>query len=279
MFCQKCGKEIDDNARFCANCGSELSTVNKNEFAVLRSLGLDIKEVTKKFFSKNPSSIMETSNNHKSKIGLVFILINALLFGFTTCLNVVQIANYWLGNVVSNSKAVLEDLLGNIVTSYLSDEISSSISEVPISFELFWPLMLMALIISAIVICLVYILLKVEKKPLKPFSSVSNCVGLASYPMIVALTVNLIVGLIIPYLTIFFFVMGILISLIYLYEGLKNIFEVEKPIIRSAIIFMAILIVITIAISIGLNAIEEAILDAISSGTGSVLGELIKSSF
>ncbi|MBR2498482.1 MAG: zinc-ribbon domain-containing protein [Clostridia bacterium] len=32
MFCTKCGKEIDDDARFCSNCGSSTGYQNSQEF-------------------------------------------------------------------------------------------------------------------------------------------------------------------------------------------------------------------------------------------------------
>ncbi|MBS5191416.1 MAG: zinc-ribbon domain-containing protein [Lachnospiraceae bacterium] len=30
MFCPKCGKQLDDGAKFCFNCGFSIESVNKN---------------------------------------------------------------------------------------------------------------------------------------------------------------------------------------------------------------------------------------------------------
>lgn len=279
MFCENCGKEIEDNAKYCAGCGTELHAVKNSNIALLNTIIVDSKEATKRFFSKDPSSIMEMGNKSESKIGIVLIFLNALLFGFVTCLNIAQVINRWLGNVLSSTESVLNKLLGSIFASYITENISSPAEEMPVPFELLLPLMLVSLIITVIVICLVYIFLKVKKGSPKPFYSICNYVGLASFPIIVALLINLVIGLLFPYLAIFFFVLGVLISLIYLYESLKNIFEVEKPIIQTAIVFMAILVVIAIAISIGLDAVEDAIVDAISNESGGFLGGLLKNAF
>lgn len=38
MFCKKCGKENDSNAKFCAFCGCNIGEEVKEEETVLRSL-------------------------------------------------------------------------------------------------------------------------------------------------------------------------------------------------------------------------------------------------
>lgn len=279
MFCQKCGHEVEGNAKFCAGCGADLNAVESENTTTLNAIIADGKEVTKRFFSKSPGSIMEIGNKNDSKIGIIFIFINSLLFGLVTCLNIEQVINHWLGNALSQTESALNNLFGSIFAGYITDNLSSPIKEISVPFELFLPLVSVALIITAIIIFLIYILFKAEKRLPKPFLNICNYIGLTTFPIIVALMINLIVGLVVPYLAIFFFVLGVLISLIYLYESLKNIFEVEKPIFRTALVFTAILIVVAIAISIGLDAVENTILDAISSETGGFLGELLNNAF
>lgn len=45
MICPNCGKEVNDNARFCAECGADLSNVNKaastNEFSQQQPKGFE----------------------------------------------------------------------------------------------------------------------------------------------------------------------------------------------------------------------------------------------
>ena len=43
MFCPKCGKQLDDGAKFCFNCGFSIESVNKN--AQNRKAGVQPKPV------------------------------------------------------------------------------------------------------------------------------------------------------------------------------------------------------------------------------------------
>lgn len=284
MYCNNCGKEIDENAKFCDGCGTNLQqNGNIMNNKLLNNTVLDCKEAIRRFFSKKPISILEMANKKDSKIGIIFIIITSLLFGFVTCINIAQVLNYWSQNAITSIEGILEKLLGSIYTGQimgsLEQELSSSFQKIPVPFELFLPLVIIALAIVGILIGCIHIFFRFKKIKLKPLNVIFNYIGLTNFPIVLSLIINVVIGLLFPIFTPFFFVLGILISLIYLYESLKNIFEVENPIIRTAIVYITVLIVIAIAISIGLDMVGDKLLETLSNETGGFLGELFEGAF
>lgn len=273
MFCKNCGKEIADTAKFCDGCGvktgEELKLIKKEE---INAILLDGKNAFCSFFSKNPASLIDATQKEKSKIGIVFIILNALLFGIVICFNFTQVVNRWMQNVVSDAKSAVSYFLGNIYSSAFFSQMDDSaldVDSLPVPYEMFLPLVLVAVVISTIIIAGIYLILKIKKQSFKPFLQVCNFVGISCVPIIVALVLNFVMGFVFPAITMFIFAWGILLSLIILYESLKGVFENSKPIVETAVLFMLVIGFLMIVVTISVNKISDSFLEAISNELGS----------
>lgn len=281
MFCKNCGKEIEDSAKFCDGCGASVEgTTSQNSGAAKAILG-EIKVLFKGFFSKNPCSVIEISKTSESKFGVIFILFNAILYGFAFCCNISQVLNNGMNSVISSAESAVSDLIGGFGSALAEDaisELSGGIEKIPVLWDLVLPLALIDLVVTAIIIACIYIVLKVKKQPLNPLANTLNIVGVAGLPIIIACALNLILGLILPQYTLLIFVIGVLASIVLLYEGLKDIFKVEKPLFEIIIMLSAVLVIATIILNIALDKVGESFLNMISSEFSNVFGNALKDS-
>ena len=277
MFCKNCGKEVEESAKFCDGCGTNLQGENvffQNAISKATPIISDCKGISKRFFSKKPDSIIDIAKNNNSKVGILFIIVNVLLFGFVSCFNFSQIINKFTDSFFSELVHFIEEVAGNFVASQLSA--IGGLEKVPVLYELFIPFAVISLGIFAVIIGSVYLIIKLKKLPFVPITSVLNCVGIASFPMLIALIFNFIVGFIFPCGTIFIFIFGVLTSLIFYYECNKEIFGNERPIIEISIVFITVLIVLAVAISIGYNMVGEKILDSMSGQLSDTTNEIVE---
>ena len=241
----------------------------------------EIKNIFKVFFSKAPCSVIEKSKISESKFGVIFILFNAILYGFAFCCNISQILKNWMNSVISSAESAVSDLIGGFGSALAEDaisELSGGIEEIPVLWDLVLPLALINLIVTAIIIACIYIVLKVKKQPLNPLTNTLNMVGVAGLPIIITCALNLILGLILPQYTLLIFVIGVLASVVLLYEGLKEIFKVEKPLFEIIIMLSAVLVIATIILNIALDKVGESFLNMISSEFSNVFGNALKDS-
>jgi len=268
MFCKKCGKELEDTARFCDGCGekqqiSSMPFNTENANAVLN----DGKQIIKKFFSKNPGNALVKSAGSNSKIGVVLIAINVLLFAFVSCLNITQIVNYMIK--AATSVITTNPLLGGVLGNAIPDV------KVPISFDLFFPFALFALFIPVVVFAGIYIVFKLNKKPLMGAFTIANVVGVSGLPIATALAVNFILGFILPQFTTLVFLAALLVSLVTLYEGVKTLLEIDNArIAEFAILTLMICIVLAIASQIAFAQVGEIVQNTIMKAAGDGLNSL-----
>lgn len=108
MFCKKCGKEIDDNAKFCPYCGEDLKGTeiiydsNKSNSFKGKSRGLALIFACLGFFC-----ISGIHRFYVGKIGTgILWLLTGGLFGIGTLIDVIMIATGSFtdidGNVLTN---------------------------------------------------------------------------------------------------------------------------------------------------------------------------------
>ncbi|MDD4564400.1 MAG: zinc ribbon domain-containing protein [Eubacteriales bacterium] len=275
MFCKKCGKELEDTARFCDSCGekqqiSSMPFNSENANAVLN----DGKQIIKKFFSKNPGNALINAASSNSKIGVVLIAINVLLFAFVSCLNITQIINHMIkattSVITSTTNSLLGDGLGNALTGKVIPDV-----EVPILYDLFFPFVLFALVIVAVVFAGIYIGFKLNKKPHKGAFTIANVVGVSGLPIATASAVNFILGFILPQFTTFVFLAAVLVSFVTLYEGVKSILGIDNALIAEfAILVLMVCIVLAIASQIAFAQVGEIVQNTIMNAAGDGLNSL-----
>lgn len=267
MFCQKCGKEIEDGAKFCDGCGESLreTTANtkKNDINVNAAI-VDGKKIAKGFFSKNPACIIDIAKDTQSKIGLFLIIINAVLFAFVSCFNITQNVNYIINSLLNGLK---ELVLKTGVADYSDVNVIPKIDITTWvnSLDFFLPMALIAIVISGAMISGIYIIFKIKKLTFKSFDVVCNTIGISLLPIISALVINFVFGLFVPQICIYVFAFGILISLIVLYHNLSNVFDTDRPLIEFSIIMLVVLVALGIAVIVGTNLLGNIIEDLIAT--------------
>jgi hypothetical protein len=268
MYCKKCGKEIEDTAKFCDGCGEpqqDLPSSHNSE--PVHAIMNDGKQILRKFFSKDPAAAIEEATGSQSKIGLVLIAITALLFALVSCLNSTQIINHIIRTVTSAITSTSNSLLGALGNAVTSSKIPDM--QIPVLFSLFFPFLLFALVVAAVVLAAIYIIFKLKKEPCKSIYTVTNVIGVAGLPIAAALVVNLIIGFVLPQFTIFILLAAALIGLVTLYEGFKTLFAVEKaPVIEFAVLVFVICLVLAIASQIVISQLESMLQDTIMKAAG-----------
>ena len=276
MFCKKCGKELASSVKFCDGCGEnqQASTASPLNAEIVNEVIGDGKKIFKNFFGGNPEkAIAEASSNH-SRTGILLIITTVLLFSLVSCLNLTQAINHMIKATSSAISSTVNAMLGGALGSALTKQAIPSI-EIPVLWDLFLPLTLLALAITAVLFVGIYITYKMKKERCKEFAMIANVIGVSSLPMLAALLVNFMIGFVLPQFTMPVFVAGVLVSLVALYDGSKNLFEVKKsPILEFAVLVLLICLVIAIASQIVVAEAGKIIQDTLMQMAGESLGGL-----
>ena len=279
MFCKKCGKELDDTAKFCGACGQNQDESiklepNKN----INNVILEGKDIVKGFFSKNPLSVIKSENYETSIIGIPLIIINILLFGFVSCLNITQYINKIINSVTSYIGNIAEDLLGDFLGGMTTTGITNF--EIPTLFSLFIPLCCFAAVLTVILFFGIYIIFKTKKTNCKNFKVIYNAIGISYFPLDIALILNFIVGIFLPQYTLFIFLFGFILMLIMLYESCKIIFETDKkPIFEFSILLILIIVFLAIGSQIAINSLINSLQKILISSASDGAKDIISSFF
>lgn len=119
MFCPKCGKQLDDGAKFCFNCGFSIESVNKN--AQNRKAGVQPKpvEVPRKPEVEPMQPIKEQQENmqydssypnHKKRnVKMVLVVVIAVIVAAIVVILVAQHLGYTLPFLSKNNYTVSSD--------------------------------------------------------------------------------------------------------------------------------------------------------------------------
>lgn len=119
MFCPKCGKQLDDGAKFCFNCGFSIESVNKN--AQNRKAGVQPKpvEVSRKPEAEPMQPIKEQQENmqydssypnHKKRnVKMVLVVVIAVIVAAIVVILVAQHLGYTLPFLSKNNYTVSSD--------------------------------------------------------------------------------------------------------------------------------------------------------------------------
>lgn len=284
MYCKNCGEEINDNVKFCGKCGASVqeagavTAVRQEETSMASVLITESKDTVVRFFTKNPSAVIEEAAQSKSYTGFMLIIINAILFAFVSCFNIPQ-AGVYIFNAAVNA---IQDMASSISGSALGGSIAGSYlptaAASPI-FDMFIPLFFAAIIIFAVEFAGIYIALKAERTKLSHYANAVNVMGAAALPLSAALVLNFIIGFIYPLAVLFVYAAAVLVHMALIYDGLRHMTNKdEAPVfgvaVLSVIIAAAMLIAFTVAAGRIGDALQKSITDTIADGIGSVLGSL-----
>jgi hypothetical protein len=273
--------ELKEGIKYCPNCGTSqkesTKEINSNQVSLVKVTVDDGKKSLKQLFSKSPVLAISEASKSKSYIWAVSFLVNILLFAFVSCNNITQLMNHAGAGIHDTlaSKANASLGLGGVLP------IGNAIPDfkIPTLYELFWPLILMAVIMLAMEFAGLYLPLLIRKtKPNSPLY-VLNVVAVASLPLTASLIVNFVVGLLFPPATICIFAVAIIINMVLLYEGIHKLAEFETaPIwefsLSVLVICIVCLIVSEMFVGNAMNQLINQIVAQIGSAAGSALGKL-----
>lgn len=283
MYCKKCGKELEDTAKFCDGCGDKQQSASiPFDTAAANAVLGDGKRIIKSFFSKNPGSALVEAGSSSSKMGVVLVAINVFLFGLVPCFNITQVINHMIKATTDAITSTTNSMLGSVLGGAMTKQAIPTV-EVPVAFDFFPALVVFALAVTAIVFASIYITFKLSKRPSKGFFTVANVVGVSGLPIATALLVNFILGFVLPQFTPFVFLAAMLVSLVALYEGFKTLLERDTPLIAEfAILVLLVSIVFAIGLQFALaqagNAVQDTIIQAAGKGLeglGGVFGSFL----
>ena len=100
------------------------------------------------------------------------------------------------------------------------------------------------------------------------YKAVKYYIGVSCLPLITALIINFVFGFFLPQVTLYVFIIGLLVSLVFLYDSLRSIFDKEQaPIIEISVLLLIILLAFAIVFKIAINQLDSALQDYIIKST------------
>lgn len=259
MFCNNCGKNLSEGARFCDECGAQVGVANpvsiestnvpapKEDNPIFK----DTAKTLKGFFSKNT---VKTVGESAKSIGMEWILIglmSALVYSFALALNV---------------KQIIDSLLGSV-----SDLISGSLYNFGSWF--LYGLLICIGTYFLMSVCIYGAMKLIFKKEIS-IKNVLNLVSTASLPLTVAYLLNIIFGFLWTPFIIIFSVVALIATAVLLYVGIQKFEKLEKsPYITYVGIWAVVVAIIVIIISvITKNVIDGAVSDLMGSLGNNLFG-------
>lgn len=229
------------------------------------------KNVLLRFFTKDPSGVVEEASKSRSYIGFALIAINVILFAFVTCFNAPQSGSYLFNSVITSMRQLVTLLGSSSIGYYLPTADSSPI------FYLFIPMFFLSLILLAVEFVGMYIALKVKHKKIDHYLNAVNVMGVATLPLSAALVLNFILGFFYPLAAPFVFITAVFIHMILIYDGIRHIVNDDKAhfvcfAILAAILCIVMIIIFAIALNMISNMLQQGILSAVSGASRSLQG-------
>lgn len=256
MFCNKCGKQLPDNAAFCSGCGNQIAAAPAPGYATQApapagEMPLTIKRLLGQFVAfftkKDPIAVVNGSAHDKSFSGLIVAVFGMLMMALGTMVNVNQ-------GYLAASKAAYKDY-----GLSWSDKIAKEVAKTfPSGISFGMTLLAVAVVYIAVAAMLFVVANYVAKKPLS-LSGACNIVAYASIPMIGASIVNMLAGLIWFVLPVVFMLVAGVVTLILLSAGLNHVCGSDKPSMKNNMVFFIVIAVVALIFAwIALKAINNA---------------------
>lgn len=281
MYCKYCGTEISENTTFCQNCGKnqqdEMFTEKK--LGGLESLLKDGVYLVKKFFSKESESVIKESTNYSCKIGVGFMLINAIVFGLVSSITITRLLNH----IISGAVGILISVLAQLGIDELPFG-SSSLAQVSTLYKLCFPLSALLLLVFCLEVLSIYLLLKFVKKETIQWKHIINPIAISGIPVFVGTISGLLLGFIYPPLVLCVFIVSLIIHMLLVYSVFQEmITEKTNSFFLFCIgilgLFLIISILICVVIHGGMNTLVENIVEYIQSSATNLFSSLLRNLF
>ena len=200
MYCNKCGKLLSDDAKFCDGCGTRIGAAVPRSNPTVDSF----LKVFKSFFSKDPVSAATNAAQSTTFEFILLGILSAVVAGFAVSANLSQLFAHW---------SPICEAFG--LSSY--------------SFGM-WLLFgfIFSIVTFCIMSCVLFFAVKIAKKDYVSVRSVFNVVAVGSLPLTITYAVNIGVGFIWMPVAVFFTACGLFATVIYTYFGAKKLISSEK---------------------------------------------------
>lgn len=247
MFCNKCGKELSDNATFCSGCGNQVGAAPAAAPAAANSslppiFSRFISQVTNFFTKKDPVGVVANSAKDNSFSGVILAVIGMIMFALSAMVNINQ-------GIVSIFKTSNDGKLSNSDMKLVQKYFPSGAS--------FGWMLLLSVIVFAVATLIVFIAAnRVAKKNIS-ISGACNIVAYSSIPMIVVFILNMLLGLIWYALPVFFILLAVAVTLIILTSALGKATEGEKSFMVNLSVILTLAFVTFTFLWIFLGAIDH----------------------
>ncbi len=252
MFCNKCGKELSDNATFCSACGTQVGAAPAAPAApdaAAKSNSLPpilsrlISQVTNFFTKKDPVGVVANSAKDNSFSGAILAVFGMIMFAISAMVNINQ-------GLLSYSKEVAGDFWNKTLQKMVEKKFPSGTS-----FGMF---LLLAIVVYVVAAAMVYVAsTKVAKKQIS-FGGAMNVVAYASIPIIAVSVLNMILGLIWFALPVFFMLLAVCVTLCIIGASVDKVTESEKPLTVKTLVFGVTALVAIIFLWIALKSVNDA---------------------
>lgn len=250
MFCQKCGKELAEDVKFCDGCGAPVDGATQPaapKVATPNPMVENFLKTLKGFFSKNTTKSIGDSAKSTGLEWVLVSLLSILTFAIAIPVNLSQLISAILGPVAQYANGGINyfliffyALLGGIGVFFL---------------------------LGGAVFATVKFIFKKEIN----IHSVFNLVAAASIPMAIAYVLNILFGFFLMDAVIVFFAVGVIATAVLLYIGIQKLAKFESsPYLAFVAIWAVVIAIIMIVISI---VAKNAVNGLVSSATG-MLGSL-----
>lgn len=261
MFCNKCGKQLPDNAVFCSGCGNQVgaaapTAAPKAKAASSGELPLILKrligQVVGFFTKKDPVGVVTGSAHDKTWSGAILAGFGAIIMALAAMINV----NQGLLSSIKDNYDVSTSQAKDLMKAY-GLKFPSGVS--------FLMTLLTVVVLYAVVAAMVYVVTtKIAKKELS-LPGALNIVAYASIPMICVSILNMLAGLIWFVLPVLFMLIAIVATLILISAGASSVCALEKPSFKvSMILYGVIAFVAFLMVWIALKSINDTDVTAIS---------------
>lgn len=247
MFCNKCGKQLPDNATFCSGCGNKVGTAPAAAASAAPAslppiLSRLITQLKNFFTKKDPIGVVAHSAKDNSFSGIILAVFGMLMFALGAMVNV----NQGLKAYVKAEAEGTYELYAKEVTKSFPSGTS------------FGMMLLTAFVVYVVAVLAIYFVVNNLAKKQLSISGACNIVAYASIPIIAVSILNMIFGLIWFFLPVAFMLLTVLATLIILIVSVNKVTDGEKPLTVNSVIFGVVAIVALVMIWVALKSIYDS---------------------
>jgi hypothetical protein len=247
MFCNKCGKELPDNAQFCSGCGNQIGTAPAAPAAAPAQTPVIFKRLIGQlmnfFTKKDPVGVVANSARDNSFSGAIIAIFGAIMFALSAMVNVNQ-------GMLACAKKIAGSSWSKEYSKYIAKSFPSGTS-----FGMF---LLVAVVAYAFMSVMVYVAAtKVAKKQIS-FSGALNIVAYASIPVVAVSVLNMLFGLIWFALLVFFILIALCATLCIISAAVDKVTEGASPFTVKSLVFSATVLVVFIFLWIAFKTVNDA---------------------